>query len=193
MSKVNLKDSNHIWGEKTLEVIGADIMNEELSPRVERMLRMNLDYMDREFVTSIISQFGCEDAFFQTALAIEEGRVQEIPGFTTDDEVVGFLAANKKKFLEHIESDIEIEGYGSSIECIMNMVCNNPQLSLDEVAEGLHDSSSELHKTVARKIACYVGDLLVEAYIDQRENDRLRVSISSNGWPHISLAAKEAN
>lgn len=165
-------------------------MCDKLSPRVEELLQMKLDHMDRKLVTGIISQFGGEDAFFEKALAwCRSSGNPEVSGFITDEEVIGFLANNKKELIEHIAVDAEIEGFGSCIEFIADSGWFGLSLSLDEVAEGLHDTKSEFHTIIARKLACFAAGTLIDAYDDQKECEKLRVVMQSNGFPRIIKVA----
>lgn len=162
-------------------------MSNKLSQKLEKILEMNLYWMDRNLVAAIISQYGGEDAFFQNAPV--DACLKTTAGFTTDDEVVGFLARNKTLMLEHIAGEIAFEECGSCIEFIKDLVSNETPLTLDQVAEGLYDTNSEFHVTVARSIACFAANKLAYAYEDEKERDKLEVIILDNGWVHIKRTA----
>ena len=170
----------------------AKAVSDKLSPKIEDMLLMDLNYLDCKLVMGIISQYGGEDAFFQNAeRAATKGMDSGIPGFITDHEMIQFLATNKKELIELIASDAEIEDLGSCIECIATMGWFSG-LKLDQVAEGLHDSSSELHTTIARGLTHFAGSILAGGYIDYKHRESLQVTILSNGWPHISVKPTES-
>lgn len=159
-------------------------MSKKISHKMEKMLEMDLGWMDKNLVAAIILQGGGEDAFFQNESSNTKSSCK--PGFTTDDEVVGFLEKNKALLLEHISCEIEIEEVGSCIEFIKDLIPGRTPLTLDQVAEGLHDTNSAFRVTVARGIISFMTNLLVCAYEDAKEREKLKVVILDNGWPYIT-------
>lgn len=162
-------------------------MINKLSFKMKKILEIDLGWMDENLVSAIISQYGGEEFFLRNEPS--EANLNTKPGFTTDDEVVGFLDKNKALLLQHISCEIEVEEIGSCIEFIKNLVPDTTPLTLDQVAEGLHDTNSEFRVTVARSIVCFITSILVCAYANEKEREKLKVVMLDNGWPHIKKIA----
>ena len=162
-------------------------MSNKISNKMEKLLEIDLGWMDKNLVAAIISECGGEDAFFQREL--DSTKSSYLSCLTDDDEVVRFLGENKTLLLEHISCEIEIEEIGSCIEFIKDLTSNKTPLTLDQVAEGLHDTNSEFHVIVARSITRFITSELFCAYENGKEREKLKVVILDNGWPYIKKSA----
>lgn len=162
-------------------------MSNKISYKMEKMLEIDLGWMDKNLVAAIISQYGGEDVFFQNEPS--NNCLNTKPGFTTDNEIVAFLDKNKTLLLAHISCEIEIEEVGSCIEFIKGLVPDRTPLTLDQVAEGLHDINSAFRVTVARSIVSFILNSLVCAYENEKEREKMKVIKLDNGWPYIKRMA----
>ena len=121
--------------------------------------------MSRELVEAVIENYGGEDQFIQNYGYVTDGKINGgINGFISTFEMTEFFKNNKAAIIGFAKDTYSEFGYESLCGMISNFGILGNDYTVEEVAEGLFDSESENHDTMATALVLFVGEEVARYY-----------------------------
>ena len=133
---------------------------------------INNSNMSAKLVKATVKQFGGINVVKQVCQDISNHGINSgFDGFIYNTDIVKFSQRNKKRILDAIQNQAKELGYRDGFHAMMEFKCLR-EIDIDcfELTHALSHENHEMHTTIMKALAWFVGEELCRTASDMMEN-----------------------